>query len=89
VKQIRKVKVISNPLILLHILFISQLHGITKPVFPGYLNFKFCNRYSVFNFAVFCYFRIGKSLLNIVQNVCCYQILLLMHLAIAVCVELY
>jgi len=69
VKRIRKVKVISDPLILLHILSISQLNGINKPVFPGYLNFKFCNRYilvsynkySVFNFAMFCYFRIGKE----------------------------
>jgi hypothetical protein len=68
-KQIMKVKVISNPLILLLILFISLLHGITKPVFLGYLNFKFCNhsillsydKYSLFNFAVFCYFRIGKE----------------------------
>ena len=67
-KRIRKVKVISYPLILLHILFISQLHGITKPVFPGYLNFKFCNcyillsyKYSVFNFAMVCYLRVGKE----------------------------
>ena len=52
-----------------HPVFVSPLHGITKPVFPGYLNFKFCNhyillsynKYSVFNFAVFCYFRIGKE----------------------------
>jgi len=69
VKQIRKVKVIRNPLILLPILLISLLHGITKPVFLGYFNFKFYNhsiflsydKYSLFNFAVFCYFRIGKE----------------------------
>jgi len=67
-KRIMKVKVMSNLLILLPILFISLLHGITKPVFLGYLNFKFCNhsillsyKYSLLNFAVFCYFRIGKE----------------------------
>jgi hypothetical protein len=76
--------------------FISPLHGITKPVFLGYLNFKFCNRYillsynkcSVFNFAVFCYFRIGK-VYQILYRMCCYQILLFAHLVIVVCVELY
>jgi hypothetical protein len=63
--------------------FISLLHVITKPVFLGYLNFKSYNRYvllsynkcSLFNFAVFCYFRIGK--------VC--QILYRMYVVIRYC----
>ena len=86
-KQIRIVKVISNPLLLLPILFISQLHGITKPVFLGYLNLKFCNcyillsynKYSVFHFAVFCYFRIGKSFAKY-----CTECMLLSYTAVCV-----